>query len=276
MTAGTAFLGSLRALLLAQRPSYRPAGIRIVRLATGQDALHIWFAAPEPLGLLDASQPLVKISTPMTACRGASPRRGQERGTMTQRAWVRPIRRRLAGCAIRRALAACAMTLGVLAAVAPVTMASAAVAAAPSAGWLRLANLSPGAPTFDIYLYPLGNMHARLVLRNVSYGMVSGYQAVPVGGYTVAMRMAGKPATSLPVLSATISVAAGRAYTMASVGPSSGSRLELFPDPVSTPEGKALVRVIQASLHQNRVTVTAGRHVLVRGLASGTRPRLPP
>jgi hypothetical protein len=64
VTAGTAFLGSLRGLLLAQHPSYRPAGIQAVRLATGQDALRIWFAAPEPLGLLDASQPLVKISPP--------------------------------------------------------------------------------------------------------------------------------------------------------------------------------------------------------------------
>jgi hypothetical protein len=64
VTAGTAFLGSLRALLLAQRPPYRPAGIRTVRLATGQSALRIWFAAPAPLGLLNASQPLVKISSP--------------------------------------------------------------------------------------------------------------------------------------------------------------------------------------------------------------------
>jgi hypothetical protein len=63
-TPGTAFLDSLRALLLTQHPSYHPAGIAIVRLATGQDALRIWFAAPSPLGLLDASQPLVKISSP--------------------------------------------------------------------------------------------------------------------------------------------------------------------------------------------------------------------
>ena len=64
VTADTALLGSLRALLLSQHPSYRPAGIRIVRLATGQSALDLWFAAPGPLGLLNASQPLVKISSP--------------------------------------------------------------------------------------------------------------------------------------------------------------------------------------------------------------------
>jgi len=165
-------------------------------------------------------------------------------------------------------LAVSMMAAAMLAAAAPATAASAATAAS-STGWLRLANLSPGTPTFDIYLYPVGNMHATLVLRNVSYGMVSGYQTVAPGGYTVAMRKAGKSAGSLPVLSTTISVTAGRAYTLASVGPSSAPRLELLRDALSTPKGKALVRVIQASLHQSRLTVTAGRHTLVRNLAFG-------
>jgi uncharacterized protein DUF4397 len=178
---------------------------------------------------------------------------------MTHRARVR---------LVSRLLAACAATLGLLAAVAPAAVASTAPAVGP-AGYLRLANLSPGAPTYDVYLYPVGNTHARLVLRNISYGMVSAYQAVPAGGYTVALRKAGMPARSLPVLSSTISVSAGRAYTMASLGPSSDPRLELLPDTRTTPEGKALVRVIQASLRQTRVTLTAGRHVLVRHLAFG-------
>jgi hypothetical protein len=168
---------------------------------------------------------------------------------------------------ITRVLAACAMMLGVLGALTP---SAAASADRPPSGWLRLANLSPGAPTFDIYLYSVGNMHARLVLRNVSYGMVSGYQAVPAGEYTVALRRAGAAASSLPVLSATISVTAGHPYTLASTGPSSAPRLELLPDARTTPRGRALVRVIQASARQSRVTLTAGRHVLVRDLAFGS------
>jgi hypothetical protein len=108
------------------------------------------------------------------------------------------------------------------------------------------------------------------VLRNVGYGMLSGYEAVPAGDYTVAMRQAGDSASSLPVLSSTISVAAGQAYTIASTGPSSAPRLELLPDARATPKGKALVRVIQASLQQSQVTLTAGRHVLVRDLTSGS------
>jgi uncharacterized protein GlcG (DUF336 family) len=166
-----------------------------------------------------------------------------------------------------RLLAACAMALGLLAVRPPAATASPAGSAT---GWLRLANLSPGTPTFDIYLYPVGNMRATLVLRDISYGMVSGYQTVPAGGYTVAMRRAGQPAGSSPVLSSTISVGAGHAYTIASMGPSAAPRLDLLDDMLTTPKGKALVRVIQASLHQSRVTVTEGGHVLVRDLAFGS------
>jgi uncharacterized protein GlcG (DUF336 family) len=166
-----------------------------------------------------------------------------------------------------RLLAVCAMAAGLLAALAPAATASPAGAAT---GWLRLANLSPGTPTFDIYLYPVGNMQATKVLRGISYGMVSGYQTVPSGGYTVALRMAGTPASSTPVLSSTISVAAGHAYTIASMGPSTAPRLELLNDMLTTPKGRALIRVIQASLHHSQVTVATGGHVLVRDLAFGS------
>jgi hypothetical protein len=64
VAAGTALLASLRAFLVAQQSLYRPASIQAERLGAGRSALHIVFAAPGPLGLLDASQPLVKISSP--------------------------------------------------------------------------------------------------------------------------------------------------------------------------------------------------------------------
>jgi hypothetical protein len=61
LSAGPALLASMRALLLGQQSLYRPAVIQTVRLGAGQRGLRIVFAAPGPLGLLDASQPLVKI-----------------------------------------------------------------------------------------------------------------------------------------------------------------------------------------------------------------------
>src|ERR1019366_10064686 len=64
-----------------------------------------------------------------------------------------------------------------------------------------------------------------------------------------------------------ISVASGDAYTVAGMGPASGLRLRVLNDRLTTPPGKALVRVIQASLSQQQVTVTAGSKVLARKLA---------
>jgi hypothetical protein len=62
--------------------------------------------------------------------------------------------------------------------------------AAAGGGWVRLAHLSPNAPPVDVYLYSFGNPRARLVLHHVSYGMVSPYEEVPAGDYTVSMRSA--------------------------------------------------------------------------------------
>ncbi len=141
-----------------------------------------------------------------------------------------------------------------------------AASAAKTAGWLRLAHLSPNTPAVDVYLYSFGDPSARIVLRNVSYGTVSGYDRVPTGEYTVAMRMPGARATSKPVLSTTVNVATGHAYTVAGMGPASGLRLQVLRDRLKTPRGKALVRTIQASMHQNAVTVRAGTTVLGRKL----------
>jgi hypothetical protein len=147
-----------------------------------------------------------------------------------------------------------------------VPAATAAASAARTAGWLRLAHLSPNTPAVDVYLYSFGDPSARVVLRNVSYGTVSSYQRVPTGEYTVAMRMPGASAKSKPVLSTTVNVASGGAYTVAGMGPASGLQLQVFRDRLKTPPGKALVRVIQASMHQTAVTVSAGRSVLGRKL----------
>jgi hypothetical protein len=138
--------------------------------------------------------------------------------------------------------------------------------ASSGTGWLRLAHLSPNTPALDVYLYSFGNPHARVVLKDVSYGMVSPYERVPTGEYTVAMRSPSATATSKPVLSATVNVARGHAYTVAGMGPVSGLQLQVLRDRLTAPRGKALVRVIQASMHQTAVTVSAAGTVLGRRL----------
>ena len=149
--------------------------------------------------------------------------------------------------------------------------ASAATAsAATTTGWIRLAHLSPNTPAVDVYLYSFGDSSAQIVLHHVAYGTVSPYEQVPTGEYTVAMRAAGAAATTKPVLSANVDVAAGHAYTVAGLGPESGLRLQVLDDQLTTPSGQALVRIIQASLKQNVVSVSWGGTTLESKLAFGS------
>ena len=155
----------------------------------------------------------------------------------------------------------------------PPASAGPAASAAPAAmqdGWVRCAHLSPAAPAMDIYMFPFGNPGHPMVLRHVRYGGVSEYMAFSPGQYTVAMRAAGAPASSPPVLVTTFMVNARTAYTVAGVGPNPGLREEVLKDQMTPPMGKALVRVIQASLKEQRVTVSYGPDVLARQLAFGS------
>jgi len=147
---------------------------------------------------------------------------------------------------------------------------AAAASAATTTGWIRLAHLSPNTPAVDVYLYSFDDSSAQIVLHHVAYGTVSPYEQVPTGDYTVAMRAAGAAATSAPVLSASVDVVAGHAYTVAGLGPESGLRLQVLDDQLSTPPGKALVRIIQASLKQSVVSVKWGGDVLNGSLKFGS------
>ena len=171
-------------------------------------------------------------------------------------------------------LATITTLFGGTAALVAATSAAAATAPAGSAaaqhGWVRIAHLSPEAPAMDIYLYPFGSPGHPTVLRDVRYGNVSAYMAVPPGQYTVAMRGFGAPATSHPALITNFMVGAKTTYTVAALGPDPGLRVEILQNQIATHAGKALVRVVQASLKQNRVTVSYGPTVLARQLVFGS------
>jgi hypothetical protein len=164
------------------------------------------------------------------------------------------------------------LAAGLLMAAAPAASAATGAATAHRAGhsgWIRLAHLSPNTPPVDVYLYSFGGSKAMIVLHHVGYGAVSPYEKVASGEYTVAMRGAGAPSSSPPVLSTSVSIVPGAAYTVAGLGPAKGLRLQVLRDRLTTPGGASLVRVIQASLHNHRVTVTAGSQVLARRLLFG-------
>jgi Domain of unknown function (DUF4397) len=165
-------------------------------------------------------------------------------------------------------LAAVLMVLGIATVAAP---AGAAVAnTASSYGWLRLAHLSPNTPAVDVYLYSVGNPAALIVLKHVAYGTESPYERVPGGDYTVAMRAAGAPSGSKPVLSTDVDVEGGHAYTVAGMGPFSALRLQVLQDRLTAPPGKALVRVIEASLLQKRVSIRLDGRTLISQLQFGS------
>lgn len=166
------------------------------------------------------------------------------------------------------AAAAALATAGLV--VAQIAVAAPFASASSRVGWIRLAHFSPNTPAVDVYLYSFGNPSAEIVLHHVSYGIVSPFEQVAAGEYTVAMRGAGAAATSKPVLSTAVDIMGGHAYTVAGLGPASGLRLEVIPDQLTTPPGKVLVRVIQASMQQDTVTVTCnGTTTLASNLKFG-------
>ena len=170
---------------------------------------------------------------------------------------------------LSRLLATRALAAGLAGLLAPAASAATAGSMPGKDGWIRLAHLSPNTPAVDVYLYSFSNSHAKLVLHHVAYGTVSPYMRVAPGEYTVAMRKPGASPASPPVLSTAVHVVADHAYTVAGMGPANGIRLQILQDRIMTPKGKILIRVIQASLHQHLVTVTAGKQVLAHNLAFG-------
>jgi Domain of unknown function (DUF4397) len=175
---------------------------------------------------------------------------------------MRP-RRILAPLLMLAALLGC----GAFSALTPAALA--AVSPATTTGWVRCANLSAGSPAVDVYLLPFGNSANPTVLRHVSYGDVSSYIPVGAGQYTVAMRPVGASASSPPIVAVNFMVSPGTNYTVASLGPAAGRRLEVLKDEMDASGSAAVVRVIQASLKQDQVTVSVGGAVLAQQLSFG-------
>jgi hypothetical protein len=167
------------------------------------------------------------------------------------------------------------MKLRALAALVPLSLALVLVGAAPPAaaqatGWIRWGNWSPSAPDFDIYLNSFSGSSGMTVIRHVRYGHVSVYRAIPAGQYTVAMRDSGAPATTPPTLSASVQVTPGMAYTIVSMGPASHLGVQVLKETMMSSPDKALVRVVQESVAQHRVTVKTGSRALGGPLQLGS------
>jgi len=130
--------------------------------------------------------------------------------------------------------------------------AASASSSAASTGWIRLGNLTTS--PVDAYVYSSGSSSPLIVQPDLTYGDVSSYHVVNTGDYTVKMRSAGSSASSTPVFSTSVTVQAGKAYTVAAFTVASGGgQVMVLNDSLTTPAGKSLVRVIQASINQKTV-----------------------
>ncbi|MGD0065870.1 MAG: DUF4397 domain-containing protein [Streptosporangiaceae bacterium] len=138
-----------------------------------------------------------------------------------------------------------------------------------NAGWVRCANLSQGTPE-NVYLYSFGDPANPTVLMHEGYGGVSSYMQLSAGEYTVAVRPVGAAASSPASVTTSFMVSAGTNYTVASLGSATGRRLQVLQDQIVASSGDALVRVIQASAKQSRVSVSIGADTLARQLALGS------
>ena len=173
--ASTAGLSAMLAFLHAQQAPYLPAAVTVARNASGQSLVTVRYDAP---GLMDVG--VVEMD-----CAG-----------------------------LKRRIVMLLAAAGSLSGLSPAATAFAS-SATTGTGWIRLAHLSPAASPVDVYLYSFGDSSAHIVLHHVAYGTVSPYEAVTAGDYSVAMRPAGAPATSQPVLSTSVTLVAGHAYTVA-------------------------------------------------------------
>ncbi|WP_172582658.1 DUF4397 domain-containing protein [Subtercola boreus] len=119
---------------------------------------------------------------------------------------------------------------------------------APSTtGWVRLAHLSPDTTAVDVQLSALAGGTVVTSLKDIGYGAVSSYMALPAGTYVVAMVPSGGAFAS-PVISATISVVAGEPQTVAAYGKNASLATAVFQDDLAAPgAGQSRVRVVQAS-----------------------------
>ncbi len=161
-----------------------------------------------------------------------------------------------------------ALLLGLLGA--GTAAAQAAPAANPS-GFVRLGHLAPDVGPVDVYLAPFGGAQ-QAVITAAPYGSLTAYQTLAPGDYTVAMRPAGSAASSAPMLSAQVTVAAGSAYTVLATGRTSALSTSVITDDLTPPPANASrVRLIQGSTTAQDLTVEAvGGPTLARGLAYGT------
>lgn len=127
---------------------------------------------------------------------------------------------------------------------------------------VRVVHASPDAPAVDVYV------DGASVVTNVPFFTASDYLMVPAGARRIQVTPTGQPASGA-VIDATVTVEAGKAYSVAATGLVANITATVTNDNLATPAaGKAHVRVYHFSPDAPAVDVkVAGGATLIPGLA---------
>jgi hypothetical protein len=152
-----------------------------------------------------------------------------------------------------------ALTLAALVALGLVVL-PATAAGAQGEALVRVAHFAPGLLKGDVYVV---YVNGRLQLKGVPFKTVSDYLKVKPGRFKVEVRKSGQPASSAPVIAATVNLKGGRAYTVAVFGQLTSVKAMLLDDDVSRPaSGRSKVRLIQALPGDQAIDLASGGDVL--------------
>jgi len=134
-------------------------------------------------------------------------------------------------------------------------------ASAESPAFVRVVHASPAIGTADVFL------DGTKLLSNFQFGTITGYATIPPGPHKVQIALIGKGAGAA-VITQTLSVNPGIAYTVAALGASNTAlSLAVFTDNNLLATGMAKVRVYHLSPGIGSVNVFNGSSMVISGLA---------
>ena len=133
-------------------------------------------------------------------------------------------------------------------------------ASAASPSYVRVIHASPFVGTADVFV------DGTKLLSSFQFGAVTDYVAIPAGPHKVQIALVGK-GIGASVLSETLAVSPGVAYTVAATGATSSSlALQVFIDNNLLTPGTARLRLYQLSPDAGSVSLDTGSNSLVSGI----------
>ncbi len=134
-------------------------------------------------------------------------------------------------------------------------------ASAASPSFVRVIHASPDVGTADVFV------DGAMLLSSFQFGAVTHYVSVPAGPHKVQIALVGK-GINAAVISETLSVSPGVAYTVAAVGTqATGLSLEVFVDNNLLSPGTAKLRVYQLSPDGGSIDVSSQGETILSGIS---------